>query len=72
MNNMAALITKTMCPEWKGRLRLFCFIWVAVSVWQFCLALVMLRSFAVNLFPIGFLSYAFSAGYLIDIVTGCR
>lgn len=61
-----------MQSELKRKVFSFCLVWVAVAVWQFCLALVMLRSFAVNLFPIGFLSYAFSAGYLIDIVTCCR
>lgn len=60
-----------MQSDLKKRGFRFCLVWVAVVVWQSSLAVVMLRSFAADLFPIGFLSYAFSTGYLIGIITDC-
>jgi hypothetical protein len=54
------------------RLRTFAFVWGAVAIWQLVLVFIMLRSFAADIFPFGFLSYVFSAGYLIGNLMGCQ
>ena len=55
----------------KSRLLCFLLIWGVVAVWQLLLMVLMFGSFFPSLFPIGVVSYVFSAGYLLCHVAGC-
>lgn len=59
-----------MSTDFKKRLLYFVLLWLFVIIWQFLLMLYMLQSFIVNMFPSGFVSYVFSAGYVACHIIG--